>query len=200
MPKPARETPAAYIESVFVVEVENFVSLTPLIPISAAQITLPFASVLSLPLFPSPEQAELPRVEKVNPPPVKTTPFRVDEAVELMRDRDNPPPKVEVAVVDVAMKVEALTESANTPLPVTPRVVPGVVVPIPTLPFESTVRAVVVAPLLASAKTENKERLEREEVAVTVSRELGELVPTPTFPPPVAKYALPVDPICVVEA
>ena len=40
--------------------------------------------------------------------------------------------------------------------PETPKAVPGVEVPIPTLPFESTVSAVVVAPDDGSAKTENK--------------------------------------------
>ena len=57
-------------------------------PLSALQTTLPFASVVSLPELPKPEQAELLSVEIVRPP----------------FERINPPAKVEVAVVDVAWK------------------------------------------------------------------------------------------------
>jgi hypothetical protein len=62
---------------------------------------------------------------------------------------------------------------------VTEKAKPGVEVPTPTLPFESTVRAVVVAPDVGSAKTESRERLEREEVALIVKRDAGEVVPMP---------------------
>jgi hypothetical protein len=49
-------------------------------------------------------------------------------------------------VVEVLVKKEELTDPAKSAEPWTPKVVPGVVVPIPTLVFERTVRAVVVAP------------------------------------------------------
>ena len=62
------------------------------------------------------------------------------------------------------------------------RIEPGVLVPIPTNPLESTVSAVVVAEAVGSAKMENRERLEREDVADTVSREKGEDVEIPKFP------------------
>ena len=42
--------------------------------------TLPFASVVSLPPFERPEQAELLRVERVSPPPERTRPLIVEEA------------------------------------------------------------------------------------------------------------------------
>ena len=64
----------------------------------------------------------------------------------------------------------------------TEKIEPGVLVPIPTLPLESIVSAVVVADALGSAKTENRERLDREDVAVTVSRERGEDVEIPKLP------------------
>jgi len=59
------------------------------------------------------------------------------------------------------------------------RSVPGVVVPMPTLPEELTVKAVVVAPDVASAKIEKRGRFESEEVAEIVNKEVGEVVPTP---------------------
>jgi hypothetical protein len=68
----------------------------------------------------------------------------------------------------VAVKEEALTEAPTTTAPETPREVPGVVVPIPTLPFERTVKAVEVAPRVGSAKMEKRFLLERDEVAETV--------------------------------
>ena len=51
--------------------------------------------------------------------------------------------------------------------------------PNPTLPFEVIVKAVVVAPADGSAKTERRERLERDEVAEMVRRDIGEVVPMP---------------------
>ena len=62
----------------------------------------------------------------------------------------------------------------------------GVVVPIPTFPFDSTVNAVVVAPEVGSAKTEKRERFESEEVAETVRMERGEVVPRPVLETPAA--------------
>ena len=47
------------------------------------------------------------------------------------------PWNVEDAEVDVAMNCGAVTGPVNTPAPVTERAVPGVVVPIPTLPCSS---------------------------------------------------------------
>lgn len=92
--------------------------------------------------------------------------------------RESPPPKVEVAV-EVEMKFDAVSCAPKSPEPETENVAPGVVVPTPTFPFERTVKAVVVAPLVGSAKTERRERLESEEVAEMVRREAGEVVPMP---------------------
>lgn len=91
-----------------------------------------------------------------------------------------PPPKVEVAV-EVAVKYEAVSTLAMTAEPFTPSKVPGVVVPIPTLPFDRTVRAVVVAPAVGSAKMDRRERLESEEVAEIVRMDAGEDVPIPRY-------------------
>lgn len=98
-------------------EVENFVSLAvaPPLDTSAAQITFPLVSVVSLPPLLKPEQAELPSVEKVRPPLVSTIPLMVEEAVVFRRDAENPPAKVEVATLLVALNVEADTNPPKTP-------------------------------------------------------------------------------------
>ena len=57
----------------------------------------------------------------------------------------SPPLKVEVAEVEVASKLNAVTVPVNTPDPVTPSAVPGVVVPMPTKSVEVT--KVTVVPL-----------------------------------------------------
>ena len=67
--------------------------------------TLPFASVVSLPPLVWPEHSDEARVEKVRPPPVRTSPLIVEEAeVALSAVVWIPPAKVEVAVVVETMR------------------------------------------------------------------------------------------------
>ena len=82
---------------------------------------------------------QLARVEMRSPPPEMTNPpAMVEEAEVLVTPRvptDSPPAKVLVAVVEVALKVGAVTRPVKTPAPETANGVPGVVVPTPTFPF-----------------------------------------------------------------
>lgn len=94
--------------------------------------------------------------------------------------RVRPPPKVEVAV-PVAVKLFTVSAPAITADPFTPNVVPGVVEPRPTLPFERMVKTEEVAPAVGSAKMDRRERLESEEVAEIVRMDAGEDVPIPKY-------------------
>ena len=64
----------------------------------------------------------------------------------------------------------------------------GLVVPIPTFPFESIMKAVEVADS-EEVDTAKSGMFESEDVAETDKRANGDVVPNPTFPP---KYVLPV--------
>lgn len=85
----------------------------PPVPIvSAAQMTLPDASVVNLPPFAWPEQSDEASVENVSPPPVNTNPLMVEEAdVALIAVVWIPPAKVEVAV-----EVEVRVPTVNLPM------------------------------------------------------------------------------------
>jgi hypothetical protein len=78
---------------------------------SAAQITLPLASVVNLPPLVWPEQSDEASVENVRPPPESTRPLIVEEAeVALIAVVWIPPAKVEVAV-----EVEVMTPVVKFP-------------------------------------------------------------------------------------
>ena len=62
------------------------------------------------------------------------------------------PWKEEEAVVEVAMKLGAQVVPVKTAEPVTDKGVPGVEVPIPTLPTLETTKKVEVAPMLVILK------------------------------------------------
>ena len=72
--------------------------------------------------------------------------------------------------------------------PWTAKSAPGVVVPIPTFPVESMMKAVEVADS-EEVDTAKSGMFESEDVAETDKRANGDVVPNPTFPP---KYVLPV--------
>ena len=97
------------------------------------------------------------------------------------------------------LAVETLPE--KRPLPWTDNICDGEVVPRPSLPSAVTVNTVDVAsPAVVGVSMENRGILVTEEVAEIMRRAVGEVVPTPTKPPRVPRYALPVDVMAVVEA
>jgi len=96
------------------------------------------------------------------------------------------PRPVKEMVEEVAMRPAVERVPENSAEPWTEKAWAGVVLPTPTLPEDRMVRAVVVAPAEASAKTENREKFEREEVAETVKMESGEVVPKPVRDTPAA--------------
>ena len=84
-------------------------------PMSEEQIKFPLASVVSLPPLVKPEQRLVP---KVNPPAVILSPFAMVEVavpVVLIAKTFSPPANVEVAVVDVALKIGAAMSDAYNP-------------------------------------------------------------------------------------
>ena len=70
----------------------------------------------------------------------------------LRVETERPPEKVEVALVEVAIKMGAVTVPVKTPAPFTPKRVPGVVVPMPTLPFPKTEKRLLVELAVVTVK------------------------------------------------
>ena len=129
VPKPVRLTPAAKMARESVVEVENLLGATELLLTSAAQMTLPLASVVSLPPLACPEQSDAPRVPMESPPPViERPPARVEVAVEVLvidpvvslpieedaRKESTKRPRVEKSEVVVAFVMVARTKVEST--------------------------------------------------------------------------------------
>lgn len=106
---------------------------------------------------------------------------QTDVVVPTARD----PNKVEVAVVDVPVKYEPIKLLPKMS-PATDSAWPGVVVPMPTLPLDRTVNALVVALVAGVANIENREKFDSDEVAETVNTERGDEVPKPDLDTPAA--------------
>ena len=135
-PPPVMTSPPAIVE-------EAEVEVTPKVPAETPPTKVEVAEEVALK-----DEAE------INPPAtrlLRTSRRPESEEVAERLVTEKIPAKELVAVVEVAVKKEELTEPATTAVPWTPRVVPGEEVPTPTLPFERTVRAVVVAPTAGTA-------------------------------------------------
>ncbi len=78
---------------------------------------MPLVSVVSLPPLPRPEQVEALSVEKVRPPPVRTRPLIVEEAVVALSEVVWMPP----AKVEVAVEVEVMEPVVSLPMEVEER-------------------------------------------------------------------------------
>jgi len=82
-------------------------------------------------------------------------------------------------VVEVAVKLGAVTVPVKTPAPETERSVPGLVVPMPTFPWLVTVKKVLVPKLLVVEPIVKRFKATEVEAAKTERRAEGVVVPKP---------------------
>ena len=100
----------------------------------------------------SPAASQFPALVEVPAPLIVKSPPIMALAVVCKDWATVKPCRVEEAVVDVAVKLRAVTLPVNTPAPVTPNGVPGLVVPMPILPALEITRKVEVAPELITRR------------------------------------------------
>ena len=155
---------------------------------SAAQMTPPFVSVVSLPSLPRPEHPEAPRFVNVNPFMLMPPP---NVLVALLVCKILPPEMVnpdEVAKNPGATKPVYKVEvpAWKLPTPWTERIEPGVVVPMPTRPLFKILKRGELFELVT-----RKAFVASVEVPVTANLANGDVVPIPTRPVGVMTKRLP---------
>ena len=123
-----------------------------IVPLIPAKVEVPAPDWKNWSASMSPAASQLPAVVEVPAPfMVKSPPIMALAVVSKDWATVNPC-KDEEAVVEVAVKLRAVTLPVNTPAPVTPKGVPGDVVPMPMLPALEMTRKVEVAPELVTLR------------------------------------------------
>ena len=123
----------------------------------------------------------------VRPEPVrsvKASEFKLREPPEMVRPLEEARPAVSSPPLkeEVALALKALKEEAEA-RPATERAVPGEVVPMPTLPVESMMKAVeVAAPVEVLTAIMGREERVGVEVGEMEKTAKGEEEPRPNFP------------------